>query len=324
MQIFQTELSENEKATPRIASFANSIGLTYVIITVLCAICYSFAGMGYFDAAVHAMTTVATGGFSTFDTSFSHYESPGIESIAIFFMILGGLPFILYLKMVKGDWGALLRDSQALLFLFVILGLVTLLVSYLVMFEGFFLLEALRRVSFTVVSIITGTGYSNSSYDMWGAFPLSLFLFLMVVGGCAGSTSCGIKIFRFQVLFSIVASQIKSILNPRGVFIPYYNGAPLPRDVPVSVMSFFFLYGLAFALLAMALSMTGLDFITALSGAATSISNVGPGLGPTIGPDGTFQTLSDSAKWILSVGMILGRLELFTALVLLAPQFWRQ
>ncbi len=145
----------------------------------------------------------------------------------------------------------------------------------------------------------------------------------MAAGGCAGSTSCGIKVFRFQVLCAVTNVQLKKLLHPHGVFIPHYNGKPLPSDVPLAVMSFFFLYALAFSVLAVALSYIGLDFITAMSGAATSISNVGPGLGPIIGPSGNFQPLPDSAKWILTFGMLLGRLELFTLLVMLSPNFWK-
>ena len=184
--------------------------------------------------------------------------------------------------------------------------------------------DVLRTSTFNVVSIITGTGYTNADYGQWGGFAVSLMFFLMVVGGCAGSTTCGIKVFRFQVLYAIAHVQLRKLLHPNGVFIPHYNGKPIPQGVPISVMSFFFLYALCFSVLVICLSFDGLDFITAMSGAATSISNVGPGLGSIIGPDGTFQNLPMVSKWILCVGMLLGRLELFTLLILLSPHFWRR
>ena len=177
--------------------------------------------------------------------------------------------------------------------------------------------------SFNITSLLTGTGYATAQYDQWGGFVIALLFFLMAMGACAGSTSCGIKIFRFQIFFAISKVQIKKLLHPNGTFIAHYNGKPIPKDVPLSVMSFLFLYAVCFIALALALSAVGLDFLTALSGAMTSISNVGPGLGPIIGPAGNFSTLPDSAKWILSVGMLLGRLEILAAFVLIHPAFWK-
>jgi trk system potassium uptake protein TrkH len=231
---------------------------------------------------------------------------------------------VLYLKAVQGNIRALFVDSQVRWFLSIIAISITIFVIYLINNTDMQVPEALRRSAFNVVSIITGTGYSSGDYGVWGGFAVALFFFLMVVGGCAGSTACGIKIFRFQVLSAVMATQLKQLIHPNGVFRPRYNGKPIPVGVPTSVMSFFFLYALSFSFLTIALSFTGLDFLTAMSGAATSISNVGPGLGEMIGPSGTFAPLPDSAKWLLCVGMILGRLELFTLLVLFVPQFWRK
>jgi trk system potassium uptake protein TrkH len=171
---------------------------------------------------------------------------------------------------------------------------------------------------------MTGTGYANEDFNAWGALPVSMFFFLMFIGACAGSTTCGIKVFRFQILYSIAMVQLKRLLHPHGVFVPYYNRKPVPEGVPASVMSFFFLFALCFALVTLALSFVGLDFMTAMSGAATSISNMGPGLGDIIGPAGTFKPLPDAAKWILIVSMLVGRLEIFTVLVLFTPHFWRR
>ncbi len=323
MQIFKTELSEDEKALPRTAQLASSISVIYVSLTVLCALCYMSAGFEIFDAVAHAMTTIATGGFSTFDASFSQYKNPAPEMIAMVFMVLGGIPFVLYLKAVRGDLRPLVKDSQVKWFLSILTLTIVVTTSYLYTQQDMSFAESIRRAGFNVISIMTGTGFTNGNYNAWGGFAVSIFFFLMVVGGCAGSTSCGIKIFRFQVLYSVTKIQIGKLLHPNAVFIPHYNGRPMPKDVPSSVMGFFFVYALGFSLLTIALSYVGLDFMTAMSGAATSISNVGPGLGDIIGPAGTFQPLPDSAKWILAAGMFLGRLEIFAILVMLSPYFWK-
>lgn len=324
MQIFRTELSENEKVLPRAAQLASSIGLIYVALTITCMISYMFAGMSLFDAMVHAMTTISTGGFSTYDSSFGHYDTPWSEIVAITFMIAGGLPFVLYLQAVRGHARPLFTDSQVRTFLGLVSISILVMTTYLVTHQDMFLFEALRRSSFNVVSIVTGTGFANGDFNAWGGFAVSLMFFLMVIGACAGSTTCGIKIFRFQVLFEIAYVQLRKLVYPSGVFIARYNGKPIPNDVPISVMGFFFLYALCFSMIAIALSFTGLDFLTAMSGAATSISNVGPGLGEIIGPAGTFQPLPDSAKWICSAAMLLGRLEIFPILVMCTPHFWQR
>jgi trk system potassium uptake protein TrkH len=323
MQIFRTELSENEKVLPRAAQLASSIGLLYVGLTILCIFAYMFAGMGTFDAVAHAMTTISTGGYSTYDESFAHYHTPWLEIVAIIFMIVGGLPFVLYLKMLGGNINALFKDSQVQTFLSIVAVSIIVTTSYLAIQQDQHVFEALRRSTFNIISLITGTGFVNGDYNVWGGFAVAMFFFLMVLGACAGSTTCGIKIFRFQVLFSVASVQVKKLLHPHGVFIPHYNGKPIPPDVPMSVMSFFFLYALCFSLMAIALSYSGLDFLTAMSGAVTAISNVGPGLGETIGPSGNFASLPDSAKWILSIGMLIGRLEIFPVLVLITPHFWK-
>lgn len=323
MQLFQTESSESEKALPRATQLAASIGIIYLGLTIACMACYQFLGMGSFNAWAHAMTTIATGGFSTFDTSFSHYDAPQIEMTAIFFMLMGGLPFILYVKALRGNWKALFEDTQVRTFLTIVIIATISMIVYLTVNNHASFGESLRRASFNVVSIITGTGYASANYNAWGGFAVIMMYFLMVIGGCAGSTTCGIKVFRFQVIYAITITQLKQLIHPHGVFTPYYNHHPIPKGVSSSVMGFFFIYALSFSLLAIALSFIGLDFMTAMSGAVTSISNVGPGLGDIIGPTGTFQPLPDSAKWLMCVGMLLGRLELFTVLVLFLPSFWR-
>ncbi len=324
MQLFRMESSDrSEKVLPRAAQIASGIALIYLGSTIACAAAYWFAGMTAFEAFTHAMTTIATGGFSTSDDSVGMFDSAAIDWIAIAFMLIGAMPFVLYLQAVRGKPLLLFRDSQIQCFLAIVVLAVLAIAFWQWAYVGTAIDDAIRDSAFNVVSVITGTGYSTAAFDQWGGFPLTVFFLLMFVGGCAGSTSCGIKVFRFQVLYANARVQMARLLQPHGVYIPYYNRAPIPEGVSISVMGFFFLFICAFALLAMALGLTGLDFLTAVSGAATSIANVGPGLGHVIGPSGTFATLPDTAKWLLSAGMLLGRLELFTVLVLFLPSFWR-
>jgi trk system potassium uptake protein TrkH len=324
MQLFRMESSDkSEKVLPRTGQLIAYIGFIYLFFTILCAFLYWLFGMRGFDAIAHAMTTIATGGFSTHDLSVGFYDSAPIEWVSITFMLIGSLPFVLYLRAIRGNPRALLRDRQVHWFLAIVVSAVCGMAFYLTHTADLHPASAIRDSMFNIVSIITGTGYATKNFSAWGPFALAVFLFIMFIGGCAGSTTCGIKVFRFQVLYATAITQIRKLLQPHGVFIPYYNASPIPEDVSSSVMSFFFLYAISFVALAIGLGLIGLDFITAVSGAATAISNVGPGLGETIGPSGTFLTLPDAAKWLLSFGMLLGRLELFTIFVLLAPSFWR-
>lgn len=324
MQLFRMESSDTtEKILPRTAQVSTAIGAIYFILTACCALAYWLAGMPGFDAVAHSMTTIATGGFSTSDNSIGVFKKPSIEWIAVIFMIIGSLPFVLYLQAVRGRPMSLFRDSQVRWFLCLALLLVVIVVLIVFTTQNFSTTQSLRISAFNTISILTGTGYSTASFDSWGPLALTIFFIIMFIGGCAGSTTCGIKIFRIQVLYETAAAQIRRLVQPHGIFIPYYNRSPITDEVAMSVMSFFFFYVLVFIILALGLSALGLDFLTALSGAATAISNVGPGLGPVIGPDGNFTTLPDAAKWLLSAGMLLGRLELFTILVLFAPAFWK-
>jgi trk system potassium uptake protein TrkH len=324
MQLFRMESSDkSEKALPRVAQVAAIIGAIYVGLTMLCALSYWIAGMPSFDAIAHAMTTVATGGFSTADTSVGSFNNPAIEWIAVIFMLSGALPFVLYIQAVRGNLAPLLRDSQVRTFLGIILTMVVLLITWQVVMDREALGPAIRLVTFNLISVMTGTGYATSDFSLWGEFAMTMFFFAMFVGGCAGSTTCGLKVFRFQVLYATTVAQAGKLLQPHGVFIPHFNKKPIPEAVSESVLSFFFLYVLAFGALAVGLGAMGLDFVTAISGAASSIANVGPGLGPVIGPSGTYASLPDPAKWLLSFGMLLGRLELFTVLILFTPAFWR-
>jgi trk system potassium uptake protein TrkH len=324
MQLFRAEgFEQSEKVLPRVGQIAVGISIVYLGISFLCILSYWAAGMSGFDAFTHAMTTVSTGGFSTHDNSMAEFDTPTIEWLATLFMIGGSLPFVLYVQALHGNFEALFRDSQVRWFLGVI-AFVTLSVTlWLWSSGGMAAEESIRTAAFNVVSIITGTGYATTDYSLWGGFGTTVFLVLMFVGGCAGSTTCSIKIFRYQVVYETMRVQIARLIQPHGVFIAHFNRKPIPEKAVESVLSFFYLFGLVFVLLAITLGALGLDFMTAVSGAATTIANVGPGLGEVIGPSGSFAPLPDTAKWLMSGAMLLGRLELFTVLVLFAPAFWR-
>jgi len=325
MQLFKIESSDKpEKILPRATQVAFIIISTYVILTLFCAFFYKILGMSIFDSIAHAMTTIATGGFSTHNESIGYFKNSNIEIVATIFIILGSIPFIAYLKFIKGNKKIFFQDVQikGLIYLFIFSTFVMFL--YLLFnSDDNLLIEKIRIASFNVVSILSGTGYVTNDFSLWGKFPLIFFLFLMFIGGCAGSTACGIKIFRFQLLFLFMNNQIKKIIYPNSVFILKYNNQKITDDYMNSVIIFVFAYLFIFILTAMLLSITGLDFLSSISGAATSISNVGPGLGEAIGPSGNFKFIPEVSKWILSFGMLLGRLELFAVLILFFPSFWR-
>ncbi|MEL6374215.1 MAG: TrkH family potassium uptake protein [Pseudomonadota bacterium] len=325
MQLFRTESSvQAEKIVSRSFTLITNIIWLYVALTLICAIAYAFLGMSRFDAICHAMTTVATAGFSTHDASIGYFNSPGIEWTAITFMLLGALPFVMYIRALQGDVRAPLRDSQVWVFL-AFVSLTALSVALWLSHNqerAFF--DALRASMFHVTSIITGTGYAAENYGAWGEGALGIFLLLTFVGGCAGSTTGGIKIYRLQIAWKIGRTHLMHLVSPHRVVVPSYNGHRLPADVPFSVLSFLAIYLITVGLVTVALTAIGLDFVTALSSSATAVSNVGPGLGETVGPDGNFSALPQTAKWILSLAMLLGRLELFTVIVVLHPDFWKR
>jgi trk system potassium uptake protein TrkH len=277
--------------------------------------------MSYFDSLTHSMTTIATGGFSNYNESIGFFNSVSIEISAMIFIILGSLPFIAYIKFISGNKKILFDDAQIRSFFKIIIFSVAILTIYLAISNSAEL--NLRSIFFNIISILTGTGYVNAEFDTWGSFTLILFLGLMFIGGCAGSTTCGVKIFRIQILYLFISNQLKKIIYPKGVFVLKYDQNPIDNKFISSVISFIYMYLVIFFVLTALLSLTGLDFVTSISGAATSISNVGPGLGSIIGPNGDFSSLPNISKWILTLGMILGRLELFAILVLFLPSFWR-
>ncbi|CTQ50172.1 TrkH family potassium uptake protein [Jannaschia donghaensis] len=322
MQIFKSEAFDTMgKVLPRAAEISSRISTIYVGITVACALAYGAAGMGTFDAIVHAMTTVSTGGFANYDASFGAFQGPH-EYIATGFMLAAALPFVLYIQMLGGEGRSLYTNSQVRAFFGTVAVLVVLVMLSLIFTDGYGVERALREALFNIASITTGTGYASVNYMTWGGFIITIFFFCGLIGGCAGSTSCSVKIFRYQILFAAVKAQLRRIHSPHGIFRPRYDGRTVSEDVLSSVMAFFVLFIVTLGVFSVALAMTGLDLITSISGAATAVANVGPGLGPIIGPAGNFGPLPDTAKWLLAAAMLIGRLELVVVYVLFTRRFW--
>ncbi|MDA8747861.1 TrkH family potassium uptake protein [Litoreibacter sp.] len=323
MQIFRSEGFDTfGKILPRAGEIARHISVIYLGLTLMCGLAYLATGMSVLDAATHAMTTIATGGFANSDLSFAAY-APSAEYVAALFMMLAALPFVRYVQLVAGTAVPLFRDTQIRTFFGIALTLVLGLALWQIA-NGYNSGEvAFRKALFNAVSILTGTGYASDNYRLWGPFAVALFFLMGLIGGCAGSTSCSIKVFRFQLLFASIKTQIRRIHSPHGIFQPRYQGRTVPEDVLSSVMTFLVMFIVSLGILAILLGMTGLDFITSVSGAAAALGNIGPGLGDTIGPAGNFSTINDTAKWLLCAGMLIGRLELLAVYVLFTVNFWR-
>ena len=324
MRLFQTESSDrSEKVMPRSHMVAKSIVAVYVGITVLGSLAFWWAGMGLFDAINHAMSAISTGGFSTSDQSLAKWDIPAVHWVAVVVMIMGSVPFTLYVATLRGHRRALIKDQQ-------VQGLLAMLVTtWLVLGTWYWAttelhwLDALRHVALNVTSVVTTTGFALGDYSLWGNFSLMLFFYLGFVGGCSGSTAGGIKIFRFQVAYILLKANLNQLIHPRAVIKQKYNGHRLDEDIVRSILTFSFFFAITICIIALLLSLLGVDWMTALTGAAGTVSGVGPGLGEVIGPAGNYATLPDAAKWILAGGMLLGRLEIITVLVLCMPAFWR-
>ncbi len=332
MQLFHLESSDtSEKFLPQSAAIAAAIAKLYLGISVLCCFAYWCAGMNLFESITHAMTTISTGGFSTSDNSFRYFNSAYIDWIAILFMILSSLPFVAYLKALQGRNQSLdyrlhtfLKDTQISCFLILLFSFITIVLLYRLLTVDIAPLQALRETTFNLTSVMTGTGYVTTNYSLWGTFPIIIIFAMMLIGGCAGSTSCGFKIFRLQVMFKTIRQEIYRITHPHSIATTHYNHRPLSQNIIISVITFAAIYILCFFLVAFLLHTVGLDYLTALSSSAAAIANVGPGLGEIVGPSGNYANLIDEAKWILCFAMLLGRLELFAILVMFMPSFWRR
>ncbi|MBL4627181.1 MAG: TrkH family potassium uptake protein [Roseicyclus sp.] len=323
MQIFRSEGFDTfGKILPRAGEIASRIAVIYVVLTVVCALVYAALGMEPFDAIMHSLTTVSTGGFSNYNESFGVFQGP-LEYAGAVFMLLASLPFVRYIQLVAGTARPILVDSQIRAYFTTILLITAAFVLYRMAVSGTSVEVSLREGIFNVTSIISGTGYASTDYQTWGNVAVPAFFFIGLIGGCAGSTSCSIKVFRYQLLFASISTQVRRIYAPHGIFEPKFEGRPVAEEVISSVMAFFVLFFVTLGITAVLLGLTGLDVVTSVSGAAAALGNIGPGLGDTIGPDGNFAGLNDTAKWILSAAMLIGRLELMAVLVLFTATFWR-
>lgn len=329
MQLFQIESSDmSGKFLPRITEITTQTGVVYVIISVVCAITYAACGMSAFDAIAHAMTTMSAGGYSTHDASFAFFDDTPAAYAATIFMFVAGLPFsLLALLVLHGRIRPMLADPQPRLYACIALGFATVIVVWHEavvdppIFDHIF--HGFRQALFNIISIMTGTGYASAPYDTWGEPAVVVFLVATFLGGCAGSAACGIKMFRLEISFKAVVAYAAQMVRPNRVVRVRYAGRVVSSDTLQSVMVFVFLYLATFIVATILLSMTGLDLLTSISGAATSVSNVGPGLGPIIGPSGTFQDVPETAKWICLTAMLMGRLEFVAVFTLMTARFWR-
>ncbi len=324
MQLMHMEHDDPyEKTIPKVNRFVLELFFLYVALSVVCAFLYFLNGMSVFDSVIHSMTTISTGGFSNYNQSFGYFNSFQIEVVSVIFMIIGSLPFVLYLQFLHRQKNSIFKDDQIKLFFLIIISIVLVNTIWLSTNNGNNIFSSFRLSLFNIISILTGTGYSSSNFSNWGSFGTVIMMIIMFVGGCAGSTTGGIKIFRLQILFRGARTQIKKLIQPHAVLVMRFNGKTVNDNTYSSVMGFFFMYILLFILSAISLSFFNLDFLTAFSAAASAISNVGPGIGDIVGPIGNYSTLDNGAKWILSLTMIIGRLEIFTVLVLLSLNFWK-
>ncbi|MDH0647471.1 TrkH family potassium uptake protein [Pseudomonas sp. GD03858] len=324
MRLFQTESSDrSEKVMPRSHMVAKSIVAVYVGITVLGSLAFWWAGMSPFDAINHAMSAISTGGFSTSDQSLAKWDIPAVHWVAVVVMIMGSVPFTLYVATLRGHRRALIKDQQVQGLLLMLVATWLVLGTWYWATTNLHWLDALRHVALNVTSVVTTTGFALGDYSMWGNFSLMLFFYLGFVGGCSGSTAGGIKIFRFQVAYILLKANLNQLIHPRAVIKQKYNGHRLDEEIVRSILTFSFFFAFTICFIALLLSLLGVDWMTALTGAAGTVSGVGPGLGEVIGPAGNYASLPDAAKWILAGGMLLGRLEIITVLVLCMPAFWR-
>ena len=325
MQLLHMEHDDPyEKTLPKINKFIIEIVSLYVGLTILCFFFYYLFGMSAFDSLIHCMSTISTGGFSNHSSSFEYFKSYSLENVSIIFMILGSLPFVIFIQFIHGQKMSIFKDDQIKLFLSLLIIIIFITSIWLTNYLKLDFLQSIRLATFNITSILTGTGYTSSNYNNWGGFGLLIILMIMFIGGCAGSTTGGIKIFRFQILFRGVRLQIKKLTKPHAVFLMKFNHKTVTENTYLSIISFFFIYILLFIFTAVSLSLFGLDFLTALSASASAISNVGPGIGEIIGPNGNYASINDLAKWILAITMLVGRLEIFTILVLFSKNFWKK
>ncbi len=323
MQHFQSEAFDTMgKVMPRVYDISAALLQVYFGLTLLAIIAYMAFGMSGFDAVNHALTTIATGGFSTSDQSFAKFTGP-LEYVSVAFMILAGLPFIRFIQLLGGSWQPIWRDVQVRAFLRWTSYAVGAVILYRVFTSDAALLDILRGTLFNVVTLFTGTGYGSEDVSGWGDFPLLVVVLVGFIGACTASTGCSLKIFRYLVLFEAIRSQMQRLRRPNEVVSLRVGGKRLEPDVISSVIVMFTVFVASFMLLAVSLSLTGLEMRTAITAAWTAICNVGPVFGPEVGDTGAVDGFPTLAKWLMILGMYAGRLEILTVLVLLMPRFWR-
>lgn len=325
MQLFHAESSDkSEKIMPRSFELVGATAAVYFGLIAICALVYALLGMTMFDAICHSIATIATGGFSTHDASFGFFQSPSIEWAGTLFMALGAMPFLIIFRALRGEPKALWNDEQVRGFVSFLVVVTLILAMWLSLTNEKSLADAMRLAAFNVTSVVTTTGFASTDYTAWGSFAVGLFFLLTFMGGCSGSTAGAIKTYRIQVAGLLTRRHLTNLISPSRIVPLSYNGRRLPDDVPFSVIAFLAIYMATVGVFTVVLAGMGLDLVTAVSSAAQAIGNVGPGLGEIVGPAGNFSTLPAAAKWVLSFAMLLGRLELFTVLVLFRPEFWRR
>ena len=324
MQLFQTESSDrSEKVMAKTLDVIKAIVQVYVALTIACVLAYYILGMNGFDALNHALTTIPTGGYSTHDASFGFFTSSALQYTAAFFMFISGIPFVLYVRLLYKGETSIFRDEQVRAYCLIVAGVILVLTIWLTNNSQFGLMLSLQYAVFNVISVVTTTGFATTDYVIWGSFSASLFFFLTYLGGCTGSTSGGIKIMRLVITFKALKRQFKTLLYPNGVFTINHQGSAVTKDVSIAVLSFLAVFVTANVFLTLAFCFLGLDFDTAISSAATSLANVGPGISAEVGPAGNFANFPDAAKWLMCAGMIIGRLEIMTLLVMFQRQYWQ-
>ena len=325
MRLFQSESSDwSDKVMPRSGVIAKRIVQVYLGLSALCTLAYYMGGMTMFEAINHSMATLSTGGFSTSDASMAHFDNPVIHWTGTIFMLLGSLPFVLLVRACSGNTDPLWQDCQVRGFLKLLAVIWSTMATWLVLTSDYDVFEALTLVAFNTTSVISTTGFALTDYSLWGGFAVTAFFLMTFTGGCSGSTTGGVKIFRFQLGLRLLNVQLKQLSHPRACFRLQYNNQPINSDIIRSFVGFTFFFLMLIGIMTLLLSMMGLDFITSLTGSVTAIANVGPGLGDIIGPAGNFAPLPDMAKWVLVVGMLIGRLEVITVLVLFTSAYWRR
>ena len=323
MQHFRSEgFDTMGKVLPRAADISLMLIQVYVGLTVVAAIAFVLSGMGPFDAINHALTTIATGGYSTRDASFSEFPAAA-QYACTALMWLSGLPFIRYVQLVNGSVTPLMRDVQARAYLRWTLYAIAMIAAYR-FWQGEVAVErVLRESAFNTVSLFSGTGFGTADVSSWGGFPLLVVIVVGFIGACTASTGCSIKVFRFLVLFEAIKSQLRQLVHPNRVALVHIDGRRVDNEVISSVIVMFTAFVLGFGVLTILLSLNGLEMRAAITASWTAICNIGPVYGHGVGESGAVDQFSDTVKWLMMAGMLLGRLEMVAVLVLLLPRFWR-